>query len=222
MIVDDVEHNRNFIRDALKNTNITVIDADDGDNAFRLLKTNVPDIIITDIRMPRMDGFRLLDKIKTNRKLKNIPVLAYSASVLKDQKERIHKSEFAGLLTKPVNITELYLELMNHLPYKHKEVITSDHPSQEAAEVSEVSDLQGLIHSLETKFKDTWKTFELRQPISEIKSFGENLMDLGNNHNSVIISDYGSELKNAAGSFNIEAILKLIKQYPSIIDKLKV
>ncbi len=45
-------------------------------------------------------------------------MIAYSASVMKAQKDRIRKSEFAGLLIKPVQVTELYLELMNNLPYK--------------------------------------------------------------------------------------------------------
>jgi len=65
-----------------------------------------------------MDGFELLEKLKGDVNLKQIPVIAYSASVLRAQKERIHNSEFAGLLIKPVNITQLYLALMNILPYK--------------------------------------------------------------------------------------------------------
>jgi len=219
LVVDDVEHNISFIRDTLKNTNITVVEAEEGFKAFDLAKKIIPDLIITDIRMPNMDGFELLNRLKAIKKLKDIPVLAYSASVLKDQKERIHNSPFSGLLTKPLNITELYLELINHLPYKE---VLKDKPDLESKDDgSDIADLPGLIRSLESEFTKTWKSFELRQPISEIKKFGEELVKLGTDHNSALIIKYGKELQTAAESFNIEAILMLLKQYSAHIENLK-
>lgn len=221
LIVDDVEHNRSYIRDALRNTRITIIEADDGEKGLKLAKKNIPDLILADIRMPKMDGFQFLDKLKSDSKLKGIPVIAYSASVLKEQKERISQSKFAGLLTKPVNVKELYLEIMKLLPYKLSEKTKSDEPGSETRPVKEINNFPELLNSLETDFKETWKTFEIRQPIGEIRLFGENLISLGNNHNSALISDYGKDLTNAADCFNIRAILGLIKQYPGIIENIK-
>jgi len=219
LVVDDVEHNRSFIRDTLKNTGITVVDAEEGFKALDLAKKMIPDLIITDIRMPNMDGFELLNRLKAINRLKDIPVLAYSASVLKEQKERIHQSAFSGLLTKPLNITELYLELINHLPYKE---VLKDKPDLESKDDgSDIADLPGLIRSLESEFTETWKCFEIRQPISEIKKFGEELVKLGTDHNSALIIKYGKELQTAAESFNIEAILMLLKQYSAHIENLK-
>ena len=83
IIADDVEYNRKYVSDVLKNTNITVIEAEDGNIAFELAKKKVPHLIIADIRMPNIDGFGLLDKIKGDDALKHIPVIAYSASVMK-------------------------------------------------------------------------------------------------------------------------------------------
>jgi PAS domain S-box-containing protein len=219
LVVDDVEHNRSFIRDTLKNTEITVVEAEEGFKALDLAKKMIPDLIITDIRMPNMDGFELLNRLKAINRLKDIPVLAYSASVLKEQKERIHQSAFSGLLTKPLNITELYLELINHLPYKE---VLKDKPDLESKDDgSDIADLPGLIRSLESEFTETWKCFEIRQPISEIKKFGEELVKLGTDHNSALIIKYGKELQTAAESFNIEAILMLLKQYSAHIENLK-
>jgi PAS domain S-box-containing protein len=220
LVVDDVEHNRNFIRDTLRNTNLTVIDADEGFKALELAKKIIPQLIISDIRMPNMDGFELLNRLKSDEKLKDIPVLAYSASVLKDQKERIHQSKFVGLLTKPVNITELYFELMNNLMYKQTR---KEKTEQESANDSgnEIVNLQDLINSLESDFHETWKNFEMRQPIGGIKKFGEDLINLGTEHKSTLITRYGKDLAGAAESFNIEAILMLLKQYTPNIEKLK-
>jgi PAS domain S-box-containing protein len=221
LIADDVEHNRSYLRDALKNTRLKIVEAEDGITAYKLAKEIVPDLIIADILMPKMDGFQLLDKIKTDKKLKHIPVIAYSASVLKGQKERIHNSEFAGLLIKPVKVAELYLELMNFLPYKSTKAAEPDKPLSEVDLIGEITNLPGLIHSLETGFYTTWKTFAVRQPIGEIRDFGKSLIQLGMDHNSSILTGYGKELISAADSFNIEVILILIEKYKGIIKSLK-
>ena len=221
LIADDVEHNRSYLKDALKNTKLKIFEAEDGFAAYQLAREIVPDLIIADLRMPKLDGFQLLDKIMADKKLKNVPVIAYSASVLKAQKERIRNSDFAGLLIKPVKITELYIALMNILPYKSTRETESDMPHSEVDLFEEITDMPGLIQSLETTFYNTWKTFAETQPIKEIREFGKNLSQLGLDHNSNIITSYGKDMINAADSFNIGAILKLTGKYRGIIGSLK-
>ena len=221
LIADDVEHNRSYLKDALKNTSLKIFEAEDGIAALEVAKNIIPDLIIADIRMPKMDGFQLLKKIKADVKINHIPVIAYSASVLKAQKERIHKSEFAGLLIKPVKVSELYLELMNILPFRSTRAAESEKSISEVDLIGEIKDLPALINSLETNLYATWKTFAITQPIGEIRDFGSNLAQLGNDHDSSIIKDYGRELIIAADSYNIEAILKLIGKYSGIIENLK-
>jgi PAS domain S-box-containing protein len=220
LVVDDVEQNRSFIKDTLRNTKITVLEAEEGFKALELAKKIVPDLIISDIRMPNMDGFELLNRLKAIKKLKDIPVLAYSASVLKDQKERIHQSKFVGLLTKPVNITDLYIELMNHLPFKEVKSAKSLQTENENSD-SPVKNIKELLVSLESDLMRTWNSFEVTQPIDEVTKFGDNLVLVGTNHNSSLIVNYGKELQIAADNFDIEAILMLLKKYKSIIEKLK-
>ena len=222
IVVDDIEHNRKYLIDALKKTNIKVIEAEDGQKAFNLAKKIVPDLVITDIRMPVIDGFSLLNKLKNNDALKHIPVIAYSASVMKAQRDRIRESEFSGLLIKPVQVAELFMELMKNLPYKSIKASESGLTVPETDFINGISDLPGLINSLETNFKETLKTFETRQPISEIKAFGNQLSELGKVHNADIISEYGIDLISSASSFNIEAILNLINKFHGIVESLKV
>jgi two-component system sensor histidine kinase EvgS len=221
IVADDVEHNRKYLIDALKNANIKIVEAVDGQQAFSLAKKIVPDLIITDIRMPILDGFGLLKKLKGDDLLKHIPVIAYSASVMKAQKNRIRESEFTGLLIKPVQVTELYLELMNNLPYKSTKATDPEKILPGISLTEEISDLPQLIHSLDTRFKDIWMTFGSRQPIGEVRDFGNQLVELGKKHNAAIITSYGDELVIAADSFNIEAILNLIRKYSRIVELLK-
>ena len=221
IIADDVEHNRKYLIDALRQTDLKIVEAENGQQALSLAEKIVPDLIITDIRMPVLDGFDLLDKIKGDELLKHIPVIAYSASVMKAQKDRIRKSKFSGLLIKPVQVTELYIELMNFLPYKSIKVIVPEQSFQEKIKNTEISNLPGLVHSLDTRVKETWLNFEMMQPIDEVSDFGNQLINLGKKHNAEILTLYGVDLVNAADSFNIEAILKLIGKFTGIVESLK-
>jgi signal transduction histidine kinase/ligand-binding sensor domain-containing protein/DNA-binding LytR/AlgR family response regulator len=221
IVADDIISNRKYLVDALKGTNITIKEAEDGQRAFILAQEIIPDLIITDILMPGLDGFQLLDKLKRNDKLKHIPVVAYSASVMIEERDKIKKSEFAGLLIKPVPVTELFLELMNHLPYESLETERTETAGEGINIIQGIVDLPGLIQLLESSFMDTWKKFLVRQPINEIREFGKNLILLGTEHKATFITKYGGELVSSADSFNIEAMLKLIRRYPGIIDDLK-
>ncbi|MFA6404302.1 MAG: PAS domain S-box protein [Salinivirgaceae bacterium] len=220
LIVDDVAHNRKYIVDALKNTNIEIIEAEDGLSGYRLAKDRIPDLIISDLRMPKLDGFGFLEKILGNAKLSHIPVIAYSASAMKEQKEHVFNCNFSGLLIKPVLVTDLYIELMNYLPYTSTLVPEKDQPPRIEL-LNQINDIQGLIQSLETVYNIAWKKFEVIQPMGEVKQFGINMENLGKAHNAETIKKYGNELKLAADNFNIDSVLNLLYKYQNIVKEIK-
>jgi len=221
LVADDVEHNRNYLHDALQRTNLRIVDATNGQEAYDIARKIIPDLIITDIVMPEMDGFQLLNKIKKNKNLKHIPVIAYSASVLKEKKEKISRSEFAGLLAKPVQLSQLYSSLMNILPYRKEKGENRENEFPEYAQKEELKDPLTLIISLETTFYSSWKSFTVRQPIKEITEFGISIEQLGKDHNSVLVEQYGKDLITAAKNFNIQGILNLINIYPAMTERIK-
>jgi PAS domain S-box-containing protein len=221
LIVDDIYENRRLIVDALRNTEFILLEAESGFTALEILDKLVPDLIISDIRMPGMDGFEFLDKVKNNERLKNIPVMAYSASVMKEQREKVQASQFVGLLIKPLQISDLYRELMNFIPYR---IISS--PSvyiedKEQFSISEVTNPGELFDSLNGYFSEKWEHFKIRQPIGDIIDFGRELKELGLKHTCKPVIKYGEEIENAAHSFNIEAILKMLKKFPDLISILQ-
>lgn len=220
LVVDDVDENRNFLRDALKNTPIEVIDTDNGISALELLKKYSIDLIITDIRMPVMDGFQLVERIKKVKKYKRIPIIAYSASVMKEQKDRIFNSDFEGLLMKPLQINQLYNSLIKFLAYKKREEPEKLHTKvqQESIQIFEYDSLMKKLHG---EIKEMRDSFQTRQPIQDVKKFGKKLTDIGKYHAAESIISYGNEIFNAADNFNIGKILKLIQDYDQIVEKLK-
>ena len=85
----------------------------------------------------------------------------------------------------------------------------------------EIVNLPVLIGELEGKYMKILKTFETRQPLGEVRLFGRSLIEPGNRHNCSLISDYGRELSKSADGFDIEVMLKLLKNYHETIDGLK-
>ncbi|MFZ5941136.1 MAG: ATP-binding protein [Bacteroidota bacterium] len=222
LVVDDIPFNRKYILDALHNSGIRVQEAESAEIALEKLQNEIPDLIIADIRMQGMDGFSFLDLIRKNEKLKHIPVIAYSASVMKEQQDRILQGDFAGMLIKPVNVISLYTELIKHLPY------SVDQPARKVQQKTEVEGQRSqasekgkpLGRKNKTELLKIWDGFKVRQPIQEIESFGNKLQDLGKTYHQEILKEYGEKLVNAANDFNIEVIMKLIKEFPALISEL--
>jgi PAS domain S-box-containing protein len=220
LVVDDVEENRKFIADVLRQTKLKILEASDGEVALNILGTQIPDLVITDLSMPGMDGFELLDKIKADSRLKDIPVVAYSASVMSEQKTRIQKSSFAGLLIKPLQISDLYLSLIGLLPYSKMDIAQTHLTEVPETDFSMITDLQGLKQSLRSEFNERWQKYQVRQPVAEIMVFGKGLSELGIKHNCKTLKLYGEDIFRAAETFNIETLLKLLAHYKEITGKI--
>ena len=221
LVVDDVEENRKFIREVLKSTALTVLEADNGENAFELIAQYLPQLVIADIYMPGLSGFDLLMRIRENPALKNIPVIAYTAAAMKEQKEKIHNNNFAGLLMKPVQISELYIMLMNHLAFS----TSQKHPSEISGKLltsgEEIKDLPQLISVLDGPLRHTSKSLNHIQPLAKVKDFGESILVAGIEHNSASLIKYGNELIASVDSLNITVMLELIRGYQKMVDDLK-
>ena len=100
LIADDIDYNRSLIKDFLSDYEIQFYEAADGRKAVTLAKELKPDIILMDIRMPIMDGLDASRIIKEDDELKNIPIIALTAYVMKGVEEEI-KKYCNGFLRKP-------------------------------------------------------------------------------------------------------------------------
>lgn len=79
LIVDDVESNRLILEEIIKDMNCQPVLAESGEQALMLMSDCQPQLVLTDISMPGMNGYELCRKLKGNKKTKNIPVVFISA-----------------------------------------------------------------------------------------------------------------------------------------------
>jgi PAS domain S-box-containing protein len=82
LIVDDSDSNRKLLRLTLEAEGVTVHEAVDGVTALEALLREEFDAVISDILMPRMDGYRLFREIRRHPRLRNLPVIAYTSTYL--------------------------------------------------------------------------------------------------------------------------------------------
>jgi signal transduction histidine kinase/ActR/RegA family two-component response regulator len=110
---DDSEMNRELIKKILSDEPFEIIDAVDGEEVLRVIEKNIPDIILLDIRMPKLDGFETSGIIKRDDRFKTIPIIAVTADSMESEIEKI-KGVFDGYLTKPIIKSDL-MQLMSKL-----------------------------------------------------------------------------------------------------------
>ena len=92
LAVDDSRTMRNMIRLALEPEGFTVHTADDGVHGTEVLDGIAPDVIITDINMPRMDGFGFIDTVRAQDKHRTTPILVLTTESGNELKQRARKS----------------------------------------------------------------------------------------------------------------------------------
>ena len=107
LLVEDNPNNRMLIHMVLKRfvqENIEVIDAEDGEVGLRLAFENQPSLILMDLKMPKMDGYEAIKKLKSDPATSAIPILVLSAQVLEEDTMRALEAGASGFISKPINI----------------------------------------------------------------------------------------------------------------------
>src|ERR1700690_517332 len=104
LIVDDIENNRYLLRALLSANGYEVAEAVNGAAALALAGAAKPDLIITDILMPIMDGFTLCRACRFTRELADIPIIVYTATYTDPADGELALSQGADLfLIKPLD-----------------------------------------------------------------------------------------------------------------------
>jgi len=116
LIVDDVASNRFLLHEMLKRAGCSVYEAENGQEALIMAREIIPDLVIMDIRMPVMDGLETTKLMRSDEKLKNVPVIALSASSGERDKKDIVLHGFNSYIMKPVNLASFFSELVKYLP----------------------------------------------------------------------------------------------------------
>lgn len=112
LVVDDNKNDRNILKELLLSRNYDVAEACNGIEAMQSVRKSKPDIIVSDIMMPEMDGFTLLRELKKTKSGMDIAFVFYTAHYVGEKdRELASKLGASRFILKPTKLTELLREI---------------------------------------------------------------------------------------------------------------
>jgi len=142
LLVEDNDELRTFIKDALSN-HYTIIEANDGEEGLKMAKERFPNLIISDIMMPRMNGIELCRQIKNDDQTRHIPFILLSAKDALESKLEGVESGADFYFSKPVSINLLLLTLRN--------IFIQQDKLKERYTIANQADIKETVHSTKDK-----------------------------------------------------------------------
>ena len=107
LIVEDNPKNLKLVRDILQVTGYQTVEAESGEEGVRLARERQPALILMDIQLPGMSGIEALGRLRADATTRMIPVIAVTASVMAQDRERVMAAGFDGFQGKPISVREL-------------------------------------------------------------------------------------------------------------------
>jgi signal transduction histidine kinase/CheY-like chemotaxis protein len=228
LIADDGELNRLLMTEFLDDQAVDIIEAEDGQQAVEMARRRRPDLVMMDVKMPVMDGYRATQILKTDEQLKSIPVIFITAYAMKEQQQQMEKAGGDGFLTKPVSKLELMGQLIRFLPYSSKE--PEDKPETEIKEEEVLpavplspeikAKTPAVISILQNDFTARWETISKTFMLDEIENFSKEIRELGIQNGLKILENWGNRLFNDVRKYDMQKVTNTLAYFPGLIKEI--
>ena len=107
LTVDDSPSMRMLLKAALVDLGYDVVQAEDGVDALETIDGAAPDLVITDINMPRLDGFGLIEQLRVQDHYRTMPILVLTTESSDEKKQRARAAGATGWIVKPFDPEKL-------------------------------------------------------------------------------------------------------------------
>ena len=117
LIVEDNPKNLKLVRDTLQVTGYQTVEAETGEEGVALARERQPALVLMDIQLPGMSGIEALRELRADPVTRAIPVIAVTASVMAQERQKVMAARFDEFQGKPISVREL-LATVRGLPEK--------------------------------------------------------------------------------------------------------
>ena len=115
LVVEDNEMNREMLSRRLERKGYNVLIAMDGDASISVARANTPDLILMDMSLPVVDGWEATRRLKADRDLKHIPVIALTAHAMANDRDKALEAGCDDYDTKPIDMPRLLAKIEDRL-----------------------------------------------------------------------------------------------------------
>ncbi|HTD03884.1 response regulator [Undibacterium sp.] len=119
VVIEDTPANLDLMCYLLDAFGHTVLTATDGDEGLELVRRTVPELVICDVHLPKVDGYEVARSLKSDPEFSNIPILAVTALAMVGDREKGLQAGFDGYLYKPIEPESFVSEVERFLHVKH-------------------------------------------------------------------------------------------------------
>jgi two-component system cell cycle response regulator DivK len=119
LYIEDNSDNRMLVRRVLEAEGYRVVEAEDGPEGIKLLRSMTPDLILMDINLPDIDGYEVTKRLKQAPSMTNVPVIAMTANVMRGDREKTLAAGCDGYIPKPIDIDVLPDQIAKFLRKKN-------------------------------------------------------------------------------------------------------
>lgn len=216
LVVDDIEKNRNLIKSFLQNSNLKIIEAENGIEGLQKSIEYKPDLILMDIKMPGMNGREVVKKLREITTLKATPIIAVTASVQIKNEE----NNFNDVMYKPINLDKLLYILTKYLPYDKISIERSNKNKSNEELFNSFKLPQSLCSAFRNEFDEIIKDISKRRSHRGIKQLEEKLIAFGTQNKLETLVSIGKNLSIAIESYNVSLIKEMSNSIIEFYNKI--
>ena len=220
LIADDVGSNLELMRGYFADTNCRLLLASDGRETLALAQQHLPDLILLDVRMPYLDGYRVARSLRESSSTKEIPILIITATSGNSNQSDI-EDICQGYLHKPVSRSQL-VEALKRIFTSEKSNLNLETTKTEAGLAIAELRFSELIIKLRREETTFWRSLCQTLRSSDLRQFVSRLETWGQEHQCQVLLDYALCLKQQMEAFDWGNLPETVNQFPNVVRSLEV
>lgn len=226
LIAEADKQSRKLLREFLAGRNLDIIESTEGIETLEKILQVQPDIALLDMRLPGLDGFQCIKKIKSTPEISEIPIVGLTSLVMESDLRKIEESGFDSYIKKPLLKKDLIEELKKHLDWS---VAKSEIDSAQDKGIIDndllpetVQMLPELIDRLENDLMRTRNRIQRSRRIKAVKEFAGRIKQIGRTYKISVVEDYGDALLRHGSRFDQKRIMEELDSYEALVERVKV
>ena len=218
LVVDDVAWNRDLALAYLRDTHHHIRQASDGLAALDEIREERPDVVLMDLRMPRLSGDQAMQRIRADPAYADLPVIAVTASSMSEDEHWL-RQRFDGYVRKPYSKADLFEALAEHFPPAPLEQVAEGSVEEAPAALDAqpggpANPDRAALDELRALAGDARQRLRASLRMREVGHYADRLSALATTLQWPVLGEHARQLHAAIDSFDVAAVKRLLDTRP--------